>query len=262
MSIQPHKERLKQPDDKTKLYKIIPLKFLEDILDKNYFHFQRVNTYKDDINDSDQPRIDKMLAEKSIFLHSKNYSAKDYYDSCRSRTYACCFSTKLTDHLFENYYSKPQDKAICLAFNSPNLIDQLNNNFSNSPIKYGQQRLKNFLDINHGLVEYGNFEDRFMHDLLPNPIEYVYFKDNKYSEEHEFRTVISTIGMGNIVLPDKSPFQFAESINLSISLVEASNANILEKIILGKNSDKQATEQLLKKYNIDSQIIQSYTNNK
>lgn len=262
MSIQPHKDRIKQPDKGCKLYKIIPLKYLDDMLEKSYLHFQRVDTYNDDINDSDQTRIDKALSEKSIFLDSDNYSAKDYYDSCRSRTYACCFSTKQTDHLFEHYYNKAEDKAICLAFDCQTLIEQLNINFSIAPIQYGTQRLENFLDINHGLVEYGNFEERFMGNLLPNPIEYVYFKDNKFSEEHEFRTVISTLGMGNIVLPDKNPFQFTESLKLSINLVEAINANILENIILTTKSDKEETEQLLKKYNIDLKNMQTGMNNK
>ena len=68
--------------------------------------------------------------------------------------------------------------------------------------------------------------------------------------------VIPSLGMGNFILPDKTPFDFTEYINLSINLVEAINTSVLENIILGPSSDRTAIEQLLKTNGIEKNIIQ------
>ncbi len=229
--IQPHKYLLDIPSDETILYKITSLSNFKDMVEKSYLYFKRVDSYDDDKNDSQATEIDQELAAKSIFLGSQNYSAKEYYDACRTRTYACCFATKLTGHLFTNYYA--DDKPICLCIKSGELIKTLNSNFDKSSIMHGDFVLKNFFDINHGLVKYGNFKERFMGKHLPNPIEYVFFKDkDKYSEENEFRTSISTLGIGNIVLPNKERFDFPKSITLPFDFIEAIKSNIISEIII------------------------------
>jgi hypothetical protein len=91
------------------------------MLEKNYIYFSRVDMYDDDIRDSDQPDKDKGLSETSKFENAPQFSAKNNYDHCRSRTYACCFSTENTPYIWTQYGGS-NCSAICLVFNSSRLI--------------------------------------------------------------------------------------------------------------------------------------------
>src|SRR5262249_45009679 len=127
-SIEPHAYILKKPDAETLLYKIVSLKNFTHMIENDYLYFRRVDTYHDDKRDSDQPDKDKEASEKSKFENAPDYTAQNYYDSCRSKTYACCFSTENTPHLWE-HYGENDPNAICLVFDCHKLINFLNSNF-------------------------------------------------------------------------------------------------------------------------------------
>lgn len=181
-SIEPHASLLKKPGENTALYKIITLKNFTDMLKNDYFYFRRVDTYTDDKLDSDQPIPDKKISEQSRFENTLDYTAKNYYDSCRSKTYACCFSTENTPYLWRNY-GESDPNAICMVLDSHKLINFINLIYHESRLIYKNNELPNFLFINYGLVTYGDLNNLFLKKHLPNPIEYVYFKDARYAEE-------------------------------------------------------------------------------
>lgn len=243
-SIEPHHYLLKKPQPDSLLYKIIPSDYFINMLEDNYIYFRRVDTYHDDIRDSDQPDEDKHLSEKSKFENATNYSGKDYYNDCRARTYACCFSTENTPHLW-GHYSGSNNSATCLAFNSSRLIDFLNTRINETLLKNVGAPLSHLFYINYGLVTYGDLNSQCMGELLPTPIQYVYFKDaNKYSEEKEFRISLSChIPMGKIKLTDGSFFNFPESLQISFDFIQAINLHVIEKISFsGKHEEKLKTQ--------------------
>lgn len=235
-SIEPHAALLTKPDENTLLYKIISAKNFTNMVENDYLYFRRVDTYHDDKRDSDQPDKDKEASQKRKFENALDYTAKNYYDSCRSKTYACCFSTENTSHLWE-HYGESDPNAICLVFDAHKLINYLNYNFDETKLIYNNKRLINFFFINHGIVTYGNFDNAFLKKHLPNPIEYVYFKDaSKYSEEKEFRISLSCLGVCKYVLPDGTDFTFPESLMLAFNSSEAILEGVIKEIILNSKS--------------------------
>ena len=235
-SIEPHAYLLKKPGENTPLYKIVSFKNFADMVENEYLYFRRVDTYHDDKRDSDQPDKDKEVSEKSKFENALDYTAKNYYDSCRSKTYACCFSTENTSHLWE-HYGESDPNAICLVLDAHKLINYLNSNFDETRLIYNNKRLINFFFINHGIVTYGNFDNVFLKKHLPNPIEYVYFKDaEKYSEEKEFRISLSCLGVCKYVLLDGTDFTFPESLKLAFNFSEAIREGVIKEITLNSKS--------------------------
>ncbi|HVE44938.1 MAG TPA: DUF2971 domain-containing protein [Gammaproteobacteria bacterium] len=237
--IEPHAYILKKPDEETLLYKITSSDNFFKMLKDNYLYFKRVNTYTDDTRDSDQPDKDKEASEKSKFENAPEYTARHYYDSCRSKTYACCFSTENTSHIWE-HYGDNDSNAICLVFDCYKLINFLNNYFDEARLIYNNERLINFFFINYGLVTYGDFNNAFLTQHLPNPIEYVYFKDEKFAKEKEFRISLSCLGKRKYRLPDGTKFNFPESLILEFDFVKAIQMKIIQQIIVShKCTDKE-----------------------
>lgn len=230
--IEPHAYLLRKPDHKALLYKIISLENFFDMIQNKYLYFRRVDTYKDDTRDSDQPDKDKRISEKSKFESSPDYNAKKYYAECRSKTYACCFSTENTEHIWEHY---GDENTLCLIFEAEKLVTFLNAAFDKSSLVYFGKTLKNFFYINYGLVTYGDIDDCFLNKYLPNPIKYVYFKSaKKYAEEKEFRISLSCCGIFKYRL-DGAEFNFPESVQFGFDLIEAAKKGVLKEILV---SDK------------------------
>ncbi len=95
--IEEHAGLLKKTQKGTSLYKIVSLHYFCDMIKNDYLYFTRVDTYSDDSRDSDLPDRDKEIGKKSRFVSDPNSSIVDHYEICRSKTYACCFSTENTD---------------------------------------------------------------------------------------------------------------------------------------------------------------------
>ena len=131
------------------------------MLEKEYLYFNRVDKYKDfnlaDARDSDQPENHREIHKKSSFENYPKHKFDKYYDSVRTRTYACCFSVENFEYIW-NSYSSGDANAVCLVFNSSKLIELLNKTFSNSKIILANGVINNFFNINYGLVTYGNLE--------------------------------------------------------------------------------------------------------
>lgn len=156
--VEPHKELLNCPPEDQLIYKIISKDYFLDSLNKAYLYFNRVDSYKDFTNadkyDGQQLPQDLSGNQSSKFVGAKNFSVADYYDQSRSRTYACCFSTSNSNHIWEEYGG--ESEKICLVFNFGNLRSFLNNNFHNIKCQTPSQAimLGSIFSLNYGLVEY------------------------------------------------------------------------------------------------------------
>src|SRR5262245_32625054 len=98
-NVEPHAALLRQPADDQALFKIMKVANLISSIEGSYLHFQRVDSYKDfptaDARDGEQPGADRAVNEGITFEHAPEFTAANYYDVCRSRTYACSFSTDI-----------------------------------------------------------------------------------------------------------------------------------------------------------------------
>ena len=230
LSIEPYAELLQKPVEGALLYKIVSPENFFDMFEKCYLYFRRVDTYADDKRDSDQPDKDKEISYIGKFESNPNYTAMNYYALCRAKTYACCFSTQKTQHLFE-HYGKSNHNALCLVFDCHKLIKFLNQFFDKSYLLSEKKKIDNFFCINYGLVVYGDFDETFLKKGLPSPvpIQYVYYKNaEKYGVEQEFR-----IALSDCLLRFSAPtFNFSESIQFSFDFVKALEAGVLKEIVL------------------------------
>lgn len=229
-SIEPHKPLLMQPDEDAFLYKIIKLEHFFDMLEKKYLYFKRVDTYTDDKRDSDQPDGDRLLSEEVGFERNPNYTLNDYYEGSRKRTYACCFALENTPYHWETY-GGDDPNPVCMVVHFGKLRDFLNRTLAESRIITQGQVWHNFFNINYGQVQYGDLEkDILTQKTHKNPIEYAYFKDNRWENDTELRITLSTIGIGNFANPDGSPFDFPETIQLAFDVQQATELGVIQRL--------------------------------
>ncbi|APF03543.1 TPA: DUF2971 domain-containing protein [Legionella pneumophila] len=219
MLIEPHKHILKKPHGNKDIYKIIPGSYFLDMIKQKYLYFRRVDTYSDDLNDSALPNKDRILSQQSKFQYAPNISMSDYYDKCRSKSYACCFTTQISNYIWRHYCDNDPN-AICIVFKSGQLIKYLNSTLSNSRLIINERVHHDFFWINYGLVKYIDYDDQYLLELLPNPTEYLYIKNRKYSKEKEFRISLSCLQYGHYVLPNGEELQFPESIKLEFDFTK------------------------------------------
>jgi len=186
--IEPHFLLLKQPSDSQKLYKIVSVEnFIKSVAD-NYLHFQRVDSYKDflgpDKFDGAQLPLDRKSNADSKFAKDPSFTAETYYDSSRSRTYACCFSLENLDYIWKVYGNEEASKGkICLVFNFGKLRQMLNQTINTAKLMYGNVPCEQIFSINYGIVDYRERDSYQLNTCqLPNPIQYTFLKDKKYIE--------------------------------------------------------------------------------
>ena len=119
-SIEPHALLLRIPPDDQLLYKIMTVENLLRSVVGNYLYFNRVDNYSDfskaDENDGRQLLMDQPLSAKAMFQKAPDFSAADYYDQCRSRTYACSFSVENSKYIWENYGNGSEKGKVCVIF--------------------------------------------------------------------------------------------------------------------------------------------------
>ena len=246
--VESHKNLLMQPDDTTLLYKVISFENFIKMLEGSYLHFNRVDNYTDDEDDSNQPEQERLINEKLFFEKDPNFTLRHYYEECRKRSYACCFSLDVPmatqwhqDGVVE------QKKAVCLVMNFGKLKSLLNRTFKNFGLLTNSgiilqnhaQGIGQIFYLNYGLVKYGNFAKDFISpNIRPNPVEYLHFKDNGYMEKDgkELRISLFAIGIGKIVLPSGQLFDFPKSIPFEFNLNQALSCGAISHIeIADKN---------------------------
>jgi hypothetical protein len=105
--VEPHAPLLRLPPEGQLLYKVMTVENFLRSTKGGYLHFNRVDSYTDlsngDPHDGEQPPGDRSGNEMSRFARAPDFTGADYYDRCRARTYACCFSLENTEYIWANY---------------------------------------------------------------------------------------------------------------------------------------------------------------
>jgi hypothetical protein len=245
--VEPHAQLLKQPENTQRLYKIVRAHHFLDMLQKNYLHFQRVDTYRDDTFDGEQLPLDKERNQKLAFEKSPSFTAATYYDASRSRTYACCFSLENSSYIWGEYGKG--GNALGLAFEFGKLRHVLNQTMEsgNSALMYGDNHCKQIFSINYGIVEYVEREKHSLNvQRLANPVQYTFLKEKqKYEGERELRISLSALGIGSFALANGEIMAFPPSLQLDFNFKEAFFSGTIQEILT--NGDDSLAEHLKQK---------------
>ncbi|MEE8483198.1 MAG: DUF2971 domain-containing protein [Nitrospinota bacterium] len=243
-SVEPHAPLLAIPSDRQLLYKIMSVENLLRSIIGNYLHFNRVDSYVDfpgaDPNDGQQSPKDQQGNARTKFKETPDFSAANYYDQSRARTYACCFSLENSDFIWNNYANGSAKGKVCVVFGFGKLRAVLNHTLQpgNAALEYNGNRCHQIFSVNYGIVEYVEW-DKHQTDTarLPNPIKYTYLKDKEFSEEKELRISLSAIGIGQFGLKDGSTMQFPSSLQLSFDFRAAIAKHTVQQILCAPDSD-------------------------
>ena len=238
---EPHAPLLSQPSGDAHLYKIMKAGDLVRSVEQGYLHFQRVDKYKDfpnaDARDGEQLPLDRAINAGITFENAPHYSAADYYDSCRARTYASSFSLENSPLIWERYGNGDPFGKVGVAFDLGKLRAVLNETVGNEPgssaLMVNGIQCRQIFNINYGLVEYVDacaaprIEER-----LPNPIIYSYMKDaNEFAGEREMRVTLSTLGIGDFALADGTKIVFPESTQLGFDFRRAIHDGTITQLL-------------------------------
>jgi hypothetical protein len=125
--IEPHAGLLIAPPEGQSLYKMMTVENLLRSIAGSYLHFNRVDAYQDlDPSDGAQVPGDQSGNALATFVKAPTFSAADYYNQSRARTYACCFSLENTDHIWRTYATGSARGKICVVFDFAKLRARLN----------------------------------------------------------------------------------------------------------------------------------------
>jgi hypothetical protein len=231
--IEPHRLLLNQPEENQNLYKVIPKKYFDDMFKRNYIYFNRVDSYNDDKSDGEQLPLDRVVSEKIYFQKKtyekgilRPYSVSDYYDNCRSRSYACCMSFELTEYLREEYGG---GHPVCLQIEFGKMRSVLNKTIADSTLIYKGQNLPQLFSINYGIPEYVDVKNA-RQEGSQNPVRQLYMKDKKYECDKELRITLSTTGMGHYQLPTGDFLVFEKGLEFEFNWECAFNEGWLKKV--------------------------------
>lgn len=255
--IEPHAHLLKVPSDDQLLYKIMSIGNLLRSIIGNYLHFNRVDSYADfpgaDRHDGQQLPKDQEDNVRARFEKAPDFSAADYYDRSRSRTYACCFSLENSDCIWENYARDSAKGKVCVVFTFGRLREMINRILrpGNAALEYEGNQCVQIFSVNYGIVEYIERESHKANvRYFSNPIEYIYLKDRKYAEEKELRVSLSAFGMGHVVLKDGKKIQFPPNLQLDFNFRTAIADQTIQQILFGPNCDFNFLQAELHKFRI------------
>lgn len=221
--IQPHSGLLRVPDDSQLLYKVMSVENLLRSVAGEYLHFIRVDSYVDsavaDRNDGAQLPMDRAANASTKFQKAPEYSASDYCDLSRARSYATCLSTENSDAIWNKYGVGGARGKVCVVFEFGKLRDTLNKTLApgNAALMYGDIQCKQILSVNYGLIEYVDWKGHRTNErFLSNPILYTYIKDAaQFMDENELRISLSALGIGQFKLDDGSTMEFPQSLQLT-----------------------------------------------
>lgn len=243
--IEPHTPLMLMPSDDQLLYKVMTVENLLQSLIHNYLHFNRVDSYSDfpnaDENDGRQLPKDQPLNDAVKFQSASDFSVADYYDQCRARTYACCFSTEKSNYIWENYANGSEKGKVCIVFQFGKLRTMLNSaiNPDGTILLYEGRPCPQIFSVNYGLVNYVPCDThRINGEYLSNPILYTYIKDgDRFREERELRISLSAIGIGHFALKDGSVIEFPTTLQLGFDFRNAIASGVIQEISLAPDAE-------------------------
>lgn len=229
--VEPHALLLTVPPDAQQLFKIMRVGDLIRSVAGKYLHFQRVDTYNDSPNsdghDGEQLPLDRTVNSGVTFEKAPEFTAAKYYDGCRSRTFACCFSLENSELIWERYGLDDPIGKVCVAFNFGKLRSRLNRTIDRSQgqsaLLVGSNVCQQLFDINYGIIEYINKATMQRNgQTLLNPIKYSYLKDEVlFQGEKELRITLSTLGIGNFALANGDIIKFPASASFEFDFASA-----------------------------------------
>ena len=244
-SIEPHAPLLSIPPEDQLVYKVMTVDNLLRSVTRNYLHFNRVDSYSDfqnaDENDGQQLPKDQPANAAARFQKAPDFSAADYYNQTRARTYACCFSIENSDYIWKNYANGSEKGKACVVFEFGKLRVMLNraSNPEGAALIYEGNVCRQIFSINYGLASYVDWETHQTNEqYLSNPILYTYIKDAvRFREEKELRISLSAIGIGDFALKDCTLIQFPPSLQLGFDFREAIANGTIREILLSPEAD-------------------------
>ena len=264
--IEPHAPLLSVPHEGQLLYKVMTVENLLQSVSGNYLHFNRVDSYVDlsgsnsyaDPNDGRQLPKDRLANLQAMFEKAPDFTAADYYDKSRSRTYACCFSMENSGYIWEHYGNGSEKGKVCIVFEFGRLRATLNDTLrlGNAVLECNGMRCHQIFSINYGIVEYVDWD---VHEAnakrFPNPIIYTYLKDKtKFSEEKEFRISLSAMGMGEFALEDGSTMLFPSSLHVPFLFKTAIRDSTIRPMLYAPDTDVDFLFTELNKLHITADI--------
>lgn len=256
-SVEPHAGLLKIPNERQTLFKVMSTENLIASISGRYLYFNRVDSYKDfhgaDACDGKQLPSDYPGNASTKFEKAPDFSIADYYNQCRSRTYACCFSLDNSDYIWRNYGAGGTKGKVCVAFDFGKLRTTLNKTFElgNAALISGDVHCHQIFSINYGLVEYVDWQEyQANNERLPNPIQYIHFKDRSFASEKELRVSLSATGMGQFVLEDGGKFEFHPALPVSFDFKSAIGDGTIQQILQSPDCDPEFIQAELDKHGI------------
>jgi hypothetical protein len=261
-SIEPHAPLLTVPPDGQLLYKVMTVENLLRSIVGNYLYFNRVDSHADlpgadphaDPYNGRQLPKDQSGNARARFEKAPDFSAADYYDKSRDRTYACCFSLENSNYIWEHYGNDSAKGKVCIIFEFGRLRATLNQTLQlgNAALECNSNRCHQIFSVNYGIVEYVEWDTHQANkEHLPNPIKYTYLKDEKrFFEEKELRISLSAIGIGQFALNDGSTMQFPSSLQLAFDFRAAIADRTIQQILYTQDSDSDFLQAELHKLRI------------
>jgi hypothetical protein len=224
-----------------------------------YMHFNRTDRYKDfprsDAHDGEQLPTDRLAHSIIRFEKAPSFTAADYYDLSRSRTYACCLSTVNSEFIWTHYGDGGEKGKACIVFSFGKLREEFNRTLAAGAAapEYNGLRCHQIFSINYGFVEYVDWHTHQANlKRLPNPIQYTYWKDkSSYSNEHEFRISLSAIGMGQFVLDDGNTMKFPDHLQVGFDFRSAVANGAIQQILHSPDCDVALLHTELLRHGID-----------
>jgi hypothetical protein len=237
-NIEPHAQLLNIPPDDQLLYKVMTIENLLSSIAGSYLHFNRVDSYVEspaaDLHDGQQLPQDLRGNIKARFHKAPEFSAADYYNQSRARTYACCFSLENSDIIWNNFANDTKKGKVCIVFHFGKLRAILNETLAqlNGFLDCNGSRCHQILSVNYGLVEYVDWNTHQVNqERLPNPIKYTYLKDRRFFNEKELRISLSALGMGQYVLNDGTALNFPPSLHMDFGFRRAITEGTIQEIL-------------------------------
>jgi len=261
-AIEPHAGLLTAPSPGQLLYKVMTIENLLRALEGCYLHFNRVDSYVDfpgaDPHDGEQLPVDLVGNAGAKFIKAPEFSAANYYDRSRARTYTCCFSLQNSEYIWSNYANDSAYGKVALLFDYTKLRARLNESLdpANSRLLCNGVVCHQIFSVNYGIVEYVDWDQHQANaTTLPNPIRYTYLKAKRFSEERELRISLSAIGIGEFVLNDGTTIEFPPTLSVPFDFRAAIVDGTICHLLRARNANPSYLRAALLKMNVELAAI-------